>query len=122
MNLFADRFQIIFTDLIHFGNITIADKLPILIKMSRRKRHNLSTKPHQVLRLAGKYNHALFIITIIKRTNPNRVPCGNKFLRPSVIKNTGKLRVQQSKHPRPILAVHGKQNLTIRIAYKAVLC
>ena len=65
----AHGIQIVPAHLLDGGDVPVADKFSILVVVSRRKRHDLLTEPHQVFGLTGKDDGPGGVVTVVERTD-----------------------------------------------------
>ena len=79
-DVFAGSFHIVRQYLWCGRDVAVLHKKAVTIVESRRERLDMSAQPCQVLRLARKDNAALFIITIIQRTDADRITRRNKLM------------------------------------------
>ena len=73
----AHGIQIVPAHLLDGGDVPVADKFSILVVVSRRKRHDLLTEPHQVFGLTGKDDGPGGVVTVVERTDTDGVPGGD---------------------------------------------
>ena len=73
--------------------------------MSRRERHNPVANRHQILRLARKNDGVIFIISVIKRADSDRITCCDKGTFFRIVNHAGKLRIEHGKHVRSVFTV-----------------
>ena len=127
MDIGAHGLQIVIANLVHFGDIIIADELAVLIIMSRRERHDFIAHAYEVFRLAGKYDHAFLVVAVIERPNTDGVSGGDKLLAFAVKQDQRKFCIQQLEHLRTVFPVERQKDLAIgaaleSIAFRLQLC
>ena len=120
MDVGAHGLQIVIANLVHFGDIIIADELAILVIVSRGKRHDFIAHAHKVLRLAGKYDHAFLVVAVIERPNTDGVSGGDKLLAFAVKEDQRKFRIQQLEHLRSVFPVERQKDLAIGAALEGI--
>ena len=120
MDVGAHGVQIVIAKLLYFCDIIVADELAVLVVMSRRERHDLIAHAHQILRLAGKDDHALLVIAVVQRADTDRVSGGDELLRLAVKQDQGILRVQHFEHLHAVLLVQRQQDLTVGAAAEGI--
>ena len=94
MNVLVDRFVVIKADPCNISNITIAGELTVDPEMPGRERSDVKCDADKILRLAGKGDHTVFIIAVIKGTNAYGVTGSYELFCFAVIDDTGKFRIQ----------------------------
>ena len=105
--------QIVMADVFHFGQVTVADELPVLEVMTGREGHDLVGQIQKVFRFAGKENGAFFVITVVQRSDTNGVAGGDKTAGLRVVQNKSEFRVQHGEHLHAVFLIEGKQDLAV---------
>ena len=120
VDLPADLLHIILHVMVRLRRIMVADKCAVLIIMSRRERAYLPADRHQHLRLGGKYDRAVFIISVVQRPDPDGVARRDEgtFLR--VIEDQGEFRIKKREHAASQPLVQRQQDLAVTVALKPV--
>ena len=118
----------IFRDYIHtvmgifpdIGQITVTYEFPVFIVVTGREREDFVDQLHEVLRLGSEYDRSLFIITVVQRADPDRVPRRDVGITFCIIEDKSEFRVEPAEHIRTLPLVHRKKNLTVAVALKGI--
>ena len=116
----ADRVKVVKAYLVHACDVVVADEAAVLIIVARRERKNFRTKSDEVFRLARKYDDAVVVIPVIKRSDADGVSGGYVGIRFAVIEDAGEFSVKHTEHGRAVFPVHRQQDLAVRAAGKRV--
>ena len=114
----AGGFQIVMAHPIGPADIPVTDKFSVPVVMSRGKGHNFLAQSNKVLCFAGENDLSVRQIPIVKRTDADGIPGGNKFF--PVIQNERKLRVQLFKHVYTVFFIQRKQQLAVGFSRETI--
>ncbi len=98
VNVHGDGLQIILVVVVHGAHIPVGVEGTVLIIAAGRERKNPVTQTDQVLRLGSEDDDTIFIVSIIQRTNADRIAGGDVLLRPAVVENQCILCIEQAEH------------------------
>ena len=88
--------------------------------MSGREGPDLTAEAHQVLRLRGKADGPVSVISVVERADADRVAGSKITLGPRVEQNHGKLGIESCKHIRPVFIEEGEEDLTVGVGLKVI--
>ena len=120
MYFFAGSLNIVVTYFVNFSYVAIANKLAVLIKMSRRERHNLFAKTDKVFGFARKHNVSVIGIAVKQRTYTERVACGDIFIGFCIVNNQRIFGVKHSEHIRAVFLIQRQQQFAVGIADETI--
>ena len=95
-------------------------KLPFFVITSGREWQNSLSEAHQIFRLAGKNDHSLGIVSIIERTDADRVPRRDEFSGITVKKDQCEFRVHSFEHFCSVFKIQRKDDLTVAAALERI--
>ena len=104
----------------NIAHVAIADEPSVFIIMSRRKWLYSVADADKVLRFGCEDDHAVFIISVIKRADSDRVAGRDVLILFCVVDDEGELGIEHAEHGDTDLFIERQQDLTVRVALKGV--
>ena len=119
-DFFAGSFKIVVTDGFRRRDIAVTREFAAAIVVTGRKRRYFFAKSDEVFRLARKNDASALVVTVIKRTNADRVSRGYVLAASAVVNDACKLGVELCEHIDAVLEVHRQDYLAIAVALESV--
>ena len=98
VNVPADGIHIVVRVVLHIAHVAVADKAAILIIMAGREGHDPVADADQVLRLGGEHDHLVPVISVVERTDADRIAGGDVGVLSGVVEDEGELGVEHAEH------------------------